>query len=127
MVQNGTLSPKKRLAIACLLTERTITAAAKAAGVGRQTLNTWLTDPDFRAELTKAETSAIDESVRALVRATNQAIDLLQSVIVDPAASQSVKVRAAAEILNNLMKLREHLSLDERISRLEAAQRERER
>lgn len=127
MAQNGALSPKQKLAVACLLIERTTTDAAKAAGVARRTLNTWLADPIFRAELSKAETAAIDESIRALVRTTTKAIELLETVIDDPKASQSVKVRAAAEILANLLKLREHHDFDQRISKLEEADRERRR
>ena len=127
MGQKETLSPKKRLAVACLLTERNTTDAAISAGVARQTLTRWLAEPDFRAELTAAETQAIDESVRGLVQATTAAVSLLHSVLVDPAASLSIRVRAAAEVLNNLMKLREHLTIDERLTRLEEAERERKR
>mgnify|MGYP007112021541 CR=1 FL=1 len=90
-----------------------------------RTLNTWLADPIFRAELNKAETVAVDESVRSLVRASSRAIQLLEEILEDPTATQSVKVRAAAEILANLMKMRAHLTFDERLSRLEERDRER--
>lgn len=125
MAENGTLTTKQRLAVVALLEERTVTGAAKRAGVGAKTLFVWLTQPAFRAELSKAESAAIDDAVRALVRTSGAAIAVLEKTMTDAGATASTRVRAAQAILDNLLKLREHLTLDERVSRLEAAQHER--
>ena len=52
--ENGQLTDPQRLAIAELLAGATDEQAAKAAGVTRQTVNTWRNhDPEFAAELNR--------------------------------------------------------------------------
>lgn len=125
MIRNDTLTPKQRRAIAALLAQPSIAAAARAVGVGRMTLNRWLGNADFRAALAEAEATYVDESLRNLVRTCNQAVSVLEDVMSDPKATASVKVRAAASVLDNLLKLREHVDFDARIRRLEERNSER--
>ncbi len=56
MAENGKFPARKARAIAALLKEKDVSAAAKAAKVGERTLHRWLTDDaDFRRELKAAE------------------------------------------------------------------------
>ena len=43
------LTRKQEQAIACLLAEATLTAAASHCGIGEATLRRWLRDPQFEA------------------------------------------------------------------------------
>jgi len=125
MVRNDTLSTIQRKAIACLLTERNVSTAAIRAGTTPNTLFKWLTKPNFREALTAAESQAIDESVRSLVRISGTAVDTLETTMKDPLASHAARVRSAQAVLDSLLKLREYRSLEERVTRLEEIENER--
>ena len=67
MASSGSLSAKKRRAIAALLEARTIGDAAKAAQVGERTLYRWLEEPRFSQALRKAEGQLIGAAVSGLI------------------------------------------------------------
>lgn len=115
---NDDLTTRQRRAVAALLSARDIKAAAAAANVGYNTLRTWLDDPAFVAELRSAEGQAIDAATRRLIDLQGQAIDALAEVL-GSGASAAVKVRAAAVVLDGLLRLRELRNIEERLSRLE--------
>ena len=119
MQQNRTLPSKQRKAVAALLTEPNATAAAKAAGVSRDTLYRWLADASFQAALRDAEAGAIAAVSRSLVRLAEQAATTLDRAMTDPAAASSTKVRAADVILARMLQLREGAVLEERVRELE--------
>ena len=50
----ATLSAKQDKALIALLTEPTISAAAKKVGIGERTLHTWLRDATFTAAYREA-------------------------------------------------------------------------
>jgi len=120
MQENRTLSPKQRRTVAALLTEPDTTAAAKAAGVSRDTLYRWLAEPAFQAALRDAEASAIAAVSRSLVRLAERAAATLDGAMTDPAAASSTKVRAADIVLARLLQVRELVALETRVAELEA-------
>jgi len=120
MQENRTLSAKQRRAVAALLTEPDTTAAAKAAGVSRDTLYRWLAEPAFQAALRDAEAGAIAAVSRALVRLAERAAATLDGAMTDPAAASSTKVRAADIVLARLLQVRELVALESRVAELEA-------
>ena len=63
------LTRKQEQAIALLLTESTLTAAATRCGVGESTLRRWLQDPEFNAAYRSARRSVVDAIVAGLQRA----------------------------------------------------------
>ena len=113
------LTPKRRKAIESLLTTGDIAAAARAAGVSRQTLYTWLREADFRAALQSAETAALESLSRALVRLGDKATATLDSAMSDDLAALPVKIRAADIVLSRLLQLRELVDLEARVTELE--------
>ena len=117
MQQNLTL--KQRKAVAALLTEPNATAAAKAAGISRDTLYRWLADASFQTALRDAEAGAIAAVSRSLVRLAERAAATLDRAMTDPAAASSTKVRAADVILARMLQLREGAVLEERVRELE--------
>jgi len=117
MQQNLTL--KQRKAVSALLTEPDTTAAAKAAGVSRDSIYRWLAESAFQTALRDAEAGAIAAVSRALVRLAERAAATLDGAMTDPAAASSTKVRAADVVLGRLLQLREGAVLEERVRELE--------
>jgi len=117
--QIGALTPRQRRAIGCLLVARNTTEAAKAAGLGRRTLVTWLRDPVFVAALRAAEAEALDGMSRRLMTLADLALDNLDTVLEDGEATDANRLRAADLALVHMLKIREHGTIAERIADLE--------
>ena len=124
MANNGKarneLTPVQVKAIASLLSESNIDAAAKASGVAYRTLYRWVNeDALFQAELRRHEGRLIDAAVRSLARLQEKAVAALEAALEDGAAPHSVKLRAADIALGTLLKLREARTLEDRVAALE--------
>ena len=115
------LSTNQRLAIAALLSAKTIGEAAKVADCGERTLYTWLADPEFRAELATAEGQVIDAATRRLISLQEQAVDTLQTIMAGKKQRPALKLRAAEIVLGHMLKLRELRNIETRLAALEAA------
>ena len=98
---NPGLSPRQQRAVACLLSEATITAAAIKANVSDPTLRRWLKQADFSQAYQQARQESYRESLRLLRRAANGAISTLVKIMQDGEAPKSVRVRAAEVILEH--------------------------
>jgi len=121
MTDNGKLTPAQKRAISALLTSRDVRGAAEVAGVGERTLHRWLADdPLFRATLTAAEGEAIDATTRRLVGLQDGAIDTIKALLDDKTTPATVRLRAAAAVLDYLLKLRELRNVEARLAALEA-------
>lgn len=118
MATNG--NPRQKRAIAALLAEPNVKAAAASAGVGYRTILRWLEDPIFRAALTQAEDQAIDSAVRLLAGAGADAVATMTAIMADVVNAPGVRLRAAGMVLDTLLKLRELRTLADRIQALEA-------
>ncbi len=114
------ITVKRQKAIAALLSERTLGAAAKKAGIGERTLYTWLTDKDFRAALREAEREVLDTVTRRLTAGQTLALDTLEKLI-QSARHESTKLTACVSWLNMFIKYRDMKDIDERLTALEAA------
>ncbi len=123
---NGTtLTHKQEKAIAALLSEPTVTAAAAKCGIGERTLHTWLHDiPAFAAAYTAARHDAVGQAVGRLQHATGIAVDALIDVLDSeyaPVAPAAVRVSAAKVIIEYALRFRELDELESRIAALENA------
>lgn len=124
MAENGNpfaISGRQSKAIAALLSSKNVPEAAAAVGLGERTLYRYLSDPAFRLALSNAEAEAIDNATRRLVTLTDLAIDTIAEVLSDSASSAGVKIRAAGQVLDYLLKLRELRNIEQRLLILEAA------
>lgn len=119
MSQN--LTPKQRQAIAALLSQPTLTAAAREAGVSREGLYRWLKEPEFSAALTAAESEHLQSVQRGLLAASERALVVLGNLLVSE--SESIRLRAALGILEQVIRLRALIDFDARLSALEQATR----
>ena len=121
MAQNTpALTIKQRRAIAGLLSCPTVGDAAKHAGVGDRTVFRWLSDDaNFQTELRRQQDRAIDAAVSRLSGQARSAANTLISIHEDEGTAPAVRVQAATQILNAVLKLKEHRDLAERIEELE--------
>lgn len=114
------LSRKQEVAIASLLTEPTIAAAAQKAGVGEVTLWRWLKQEGFTCAYRAARRQAVENAIAQLQAASGKAVETLVGCL--EAEGDSVRLRAAVAILDQSNKGMELLDLEGRLSALEAAQ-----
>jgi hypothetical protein len=116
----GDLTTKQAAAIAALLEGNTKTAAATAAGVTMRTLQRWLNEPAFTAELRAGSDGAIRAAVARLSAAADASIEAIENVRDTPTTpGAAVKLRAADALLNHALRIREHADILERLSELE--------
>lgn len=120
----GKFGRKKEDAIAALLTQRNIEEAAKAVGIGANTLLRWLKVPEFQTAYRHARREAFGQSLARLQQGTAAAATTLLKVMIDQGTPPSVKVRAAEAILNHSSKAIEIEDIEARLSELERAAEE---
>ncbi len=115
------LSSKQDKALVALLSEPTISAAAKKAGIGERTLHTWLGEVDFAEAYRTARRQAVRQAIGRLQQVSSKAVDALLDVIDSEStpAPPAVRVSAAFKILDLAMKATELEDLAARIEALE--------
>jgi DNA mismatch repair ATPase MutS len=116
------LTPKQHKALAALLTEPTVIAAAAKVGIGERTLHTWLHEPAFDEAYTAMRHEAVGQAVGRLQHATGIAVDALIEVLdteYTPAPA-AVRVSAAKVILDYAIRFRELDEIERRLAELEA-------
>jgi hypothetical protein len=117
----GKFTRKKEEAIAALLTHRSIEDAAKAVGIGTQTLLRWLKIPEFDAAYRAARRAAFAQATARLQQATSAAVSTLLKIMVDPNAPASTRVRAADSVLDHAKQAIEIEDVEVRVAALEQA------
>jgi hypothetical protein len=86
----------QKKAISALLTQHSITDAARVTGVGRPTFYKWMADPTFQARLGAAARIAFGQATRSLLLGVNYAVTLLGNLTADRAvANQAASLEAA--------------------------------
>jgi hypothetical protein len=112
---------KKEEAIVALLTHRGIEDAAKAVGVGTQTLLRWLKVPEFQAAYREARRHAYAQATARLQQATGAVVSTLLKIMVDTNAPPSTCVRAADSVLDHAKQAIEIGDVEVRVAALEQA------
>ena len=113
------LTRNQARAIEALLTHRTIEDAAGAVGVNPRTIYRWMNEPAFRLSLDQATTGAINQSVADIHSSRSALGEPIFRVRDDIDVSPGVRLRAAQIIDNSLLRWRELLDVEQRITRLE--------
>src|SRR5262245_13646605 len=90
---------RERLVLA-LMTEPTITAAAKKAGVSRATAFRWLTEAGFRAALQAAREAVLTGALQQLAGQAAAAVRTLGESLAS--ANDGVRLRAAVAVLEQV-------------------------
>lgn len=120
MSQNeSNLTPQQIRTIDALLTEGTHEKAAQKAKVARSTVTRWLAEPEFKTAYSDARNQMIEGVLTALQAASLKAVETLTNVMDDKHAQSSAKVSAAKTVLDNLLRAREHITIEDRLRDLE--------
>src|SRR3954470_8692736 len=112
-------SRKKEQAIAALLSQRTIEAAASVVGIGVRTLKRWLKNPEFREEYRRARCEVVHEVVASIQQNSPAAGRVILKLMADPKVGNDTRLKAAKlslEIAVNGIVLED---IEKRISELE--------
>lgn len=115
------LSRKQARALPLLVAAANREAGCAAANVGRSTLTRWLAEVPFREALRAAEDLAYREALRDVQRASGEAVEVLRALLASEV--ESIRLRAAVEILAHGMKARDAVEIEERLAVLEEGQR----
>ena len=122
MVGHGTkFGRQKEQAVAALLSHRNIEEAAKAVGIGANTLLRWLKVPEFQTAYREARRAAFWQAVARLQQGTSAAATTLLKTMINPVTPASVRVRAAEAIFHHAAKAIEIEDIEARVVALEAA------
>ena len=113
------LSTSQRAVIASLVAGQTKQEAARAVGIRPETVSRYLRDPLFRGALSAAQDGTLAQVVARMTEGTNQSLDTLAAVMVDPEMPPAVRVRAALGWLEQAARHRELVDLVERVEQLE--------
>ena len=108
---------REELAIAALLAEPTIAAAAKRAGVSESTLLRWLAEPAFREPYRAARRAVVEGAIGRLQQASTQAADALARNLT--CGVPAVEVGAAKAIFELTAKGLEQLDFAECLAAIE--------
>ena len=111
------LSHKHEQAIAALLSEATVTAAADKVGVSEVTVYRWLKLPHFLAAYRETRRQAVEKGLAQIQQASWAASTTLIRLL--GADSDSVRLRAAQTILDQANKGVELVDFDQRLAALE--------
>jgi len=106
-------------ALAALLSEPTIAAAATKAGIGESTLLRWMAETDFKARYRAARRQVVEGAIGRLQQAATLAVDALTRNLT--CGTPAVEVGAARTILDQATKAVELVDLAERVEALERA------
>lgn len=111
------LTTRQRKAIPVILASRTITEGVTKAGVTRETFYQWIKDPEFKAEFTGQRQQIIDLALHELKTSTSEAVSVLRGLL--KAEGESVRLRTAQAILENVFKSIEIENIEMRLEALE--------
>lgn len=101
ITQMTTLSPVQAQVVAALAQGRTVTAAARDAGIHRSTIYEWFkTVPEFPAAVDEARAEYTEILRDDLKDLAAQALSALHAILDDPKAPAGPRVRAALAVLN---------------------------
>jgi AcrR family transcriptional regulator len=105
--------------IVAMASGRTVAEAAASAGISPRTAYRRLNDVDIRWCIREARTDLLEQAVGRLADAATAAVETLVENLAAP--SETVRVRAAVALLDQLAKLRAATETDARLTALEAA------
>ena len=115
------LGRKKEAALLALLESRSVEEAALAAGVTPRTVYRWLNEPEFAAAYREARRALVSQANARLQQAAGAAAATILKLMVDPAVTASVRIRACECVLNHANKPIEIEDIEVRLAALEEA------
>lgn len=115
------LTEKQRTVITKVIGARTITDGLRKAGVSKTTFYDWLRDDDFKQEIERQRREVTKQAFDDLRAGLTEAITVLRALL--QSKEESIKLRAATTIVENVLKSIELTEMEDRICRLEVTLR----
>ncbi len=101
------MTQKQNRALTALLTHPTKEKAAKAAGIGLNTLKRYLSDPEFQSEYQKAVTGVIEDAAAQARQSLSPALSCLREIVADADETATARIAAARSLLEYGLRLTE--------------------
>lgn len=119
MANNGRKNrPGEHQFVAALAVGKSITEASQEAGISQRTAYRWLAESEIKQNIEIARSEMTKQALAELSGVASDAVKTLKDLLTSE--SDNTKLGAARAILANLISLKEHHELEERIAKLEA-------
>jgi hypothetical protein len=105
-------------AIVALMTEPTMEAAARQAGISANTLGRWMREPAFLTAYRDVRRTFVESAIARIQNATGEAVDALRRNLT--CGRSGDEIRAAVAILDHASRGVELMDLAERLDALES-------
>jgi hypothetical protein len=112
---------KKEEAIAALLTQPSVEAAARLVGIGPRTLFSWLRIPEFQTAYRKARRDVQYQATARLQHAAGAAASTMLKLMVDVNVPAAIRLRAAEAVYDRGVEGIETEDIEVRVAALEQA------
>jgi hypothetical protein len=114
----ASLTPKQDHAATLLASGMSVKDCAAAVGAGLRTVYDWLEKDDFNKAVGRYQARLVSETLGKLADVAVKAVQTLADCL-ESTESDSVKVRAALGILDQLVRIRDTTELERRLTELE--------
>jgi len=99
-ISNFSLSPTQASVVAALVQGKSVSAAARQAGIHRTTVHNWMRgEPEFKAAVHRAKRDYVEFLNDQLRELATGALQTLHHLIEDPATPSTVRLKAALAVL----------------------------
>lgn len=111
------LSARQRNAIALILASPSITAGCERAGITTAAFYVWMQDETFKSEYRRRQEEAFEAAIRGLNNLIEKAVLKLSDCL--GSQSEEIARRAAKDVLDYCLKLRENVDVENRLEKVE--------
>ena len=113
------MNQKQSVFLKAMLEESTISKAAKAAKISRETAYKYLKDPEFKAELDKRRSECLNDTVRFLQGKLTVCSEQLVRIIENEDTADQVKINAINTVFSNFKTMSETAEIIARLEEIE--------
>ena len=113
------MTQKQTAFLQAMLKESTVSKAAEAAGISRETAYRYLKDADFVAKLNKLRTECLNDTVRFLQGKLTLCSEQLVRIIESEDAADQVKINAINMVFANFRTMFETAEVTARLEQIE--------
>ena len=118
------MTQKQTAFLQAMLKESTVSKAAEAAGISRETAYRYLKDSDFVTELNKLRTECLNDTVRFLQGKLTLCSEQLVKIIESEDAADQVKINAINTVFTNFKTMYETAGVVARLEQIEQYMKE---
>lgn len=111
------LTEKQKKAIPLILEAPSISEGCRKAGISRVCFYEWLKDPVFKAAFARQRQELVDLALHELKTSASEAVGVLRGLL--KAEGESIRLRTAQAILENVLKSIELENIEKRVEELE--------